>query len=95
MTSAWRPTFSAYLVTSPERLRFIFYHLQLDPTSEQLFLFRNRDANKIKMLCWDKNGFWLCYKRLGKSERYIDPENQQISFFDEVAISSSSGSLST
>ena len=41
-------------------------HLQLNPTSGQLFLFRNRQANKIKMLWWDRNGFWLCYKRLEK-----------------------------
>ena len=39
-------------------------HLQLDPTSGQLFLFRNSSANKIKILWWDRNGFWLCYKRL-------------------------------
>jgi transposase len=39
-------------------------HLQLNPTSGQLFLFRNRHANKIKMLWWDRNGFWLLYKRL-------------------------------
>jgi transposase len=41
-------------------------HLALDPTSGQLFIFRNRTANKIKMLWWDKNGFWLLYKRLEK-----------------------------
>ncbi len=39
-------------------------HLQKNPTSGQLFLFRNRTANKIKMLWWDRNGFWLFYKRL-------------------------------
>ena len=39
-------------------------HLQKTPTSGQLFLFRNRTANKIKMLWWDRNGFWLFYKRL-------------------------------
>jgi len=43
-------------------------HLQLNPASGQLFLFRNRHANKIKMLWWDKNGFWLCYKRLEKGK---------------------------
>jgi len=43
-------------------------HLQLNPTSGQLFLFRNRHANKIKMLWWDRNGFWLCYKRLEKGK---------------------------
>jgi len=41
-------------------------HLQLNPASGQLFLFRNRHANKIKILWWDKNGFWLYYKRLEK-----------------------------
>ena len=38
--------------------------LHLTPTSGQLFLFRNKHANKIKMLWWDRNGFWLCYRRL-------------------------------
>lgn len=40
--------------------------LQLNPTSGQLFLFRDRSASKIKMLWWDRNGFWLLYKRLEK-----------------------------
>ena len=40
--------------------------LKLNPTSGQLFLFRNNRANKIKLLYWDRNGFWLCYKRLEK-----------------------------
>ncbi len=39
-------------------------HLKLNPTSGQLFLFRNQHANKIKILYWERNGFWLCYKRL-------------------------------
>lgn len=39
-------------------------HLQLNPTSGQIFIFRNRHANKIKILYWERNGFWLCYKRL-------------------------------
>jgi len=39
-------------------------HLQMDPTSSQLFLFRDRSAKKIKILWWDRSGFWLLYKRL-------------------------------
>lgn len=39
-------------------------HLQLNPLSGQLFLFRNRGATKVKLLWWERNGFWLCYKRL-------------------------------
>jgi transposase len=42
--------------------------LKLDRTSGCLFLFRNNRANKIKLLWWDRNGFWLCYKRLEKGK---------------------------
>ncbi len=48
-------------------------HLKLNPSDGQLFLFRNRGANKIKLLWWDRNGFWLCYKRLEKG-RFQFPE---------------------
>jgi transposase len=41
-------------------------HLQLDPTSGQMFIFRDRTAKRIKLLWWDRNGFWLFYKRLEK-----------------------------
>lgn len=41
-------------------------HLKLNPTSGQVFVFRNLHENKIKLLWWDRNGFWLCYKRLEK-----------------------------
>lgn len=46
--------------------------LELDPLSGQLFLFRDRSGKKIKMLWWDKNGFWLFYKRLERG-RFIFP----------------------
>ena len=45
------------------------------PTSGELFIFRNRQANKIKLLWYDNNGFWLCYKRLEKG-RLIFPRAQ-------------------
>ena len=37
--------------------------LQRDPASGQLFVFRNRRGDKIKMIYWQDNGFWLLYKR--------------------------------
>ena len=52
-------------------------HLQLNPTSG-LFLFRNRSANKIKILWWDKNGFWLCYKRLEKGRLMFPPFGEKV-----------------
>ena len=47
--------------------------LTLNPTSGQLFLFRNRSSNKIKLLWWDRNGFWLCYKRLEEGRLIFPP----------------------
>ncbi len=43
-------------------------HLSMTPSSGQLFLFRNRQRDKIKLLWYDQNGFWLCYKRLEKGK---------------------------
>ena len=38
--------------------------LGLDPLSGHLFLFRNRRGDRIKILVWDRSGFWVLYKRL-------------------------------
>ncbi len=51
--------------------------LQMNPASGQLFLFRNRTSNKIKMLWWDRNGFWLFYKRLEKDRFQFPAVNNQ------------------
>jgi transposase len=37
---------------------------QLDPFSPCLFAFCNRQRDKVKILCWQHNGFWLFYRRL-------------------------------
>jgi transposase len=38
----------------------------LDPFTTGLFVFCNRKRDKIKILQWDYNGFWLYYRRLEK-----------------------------
>lgn len=40
--------------------------MQLEPNSGELFIFYNRQFDKLKILYWDKNGFCLWYKRLEK-----------------------------
>ena len=42
--------------------------MQLDPMSSSLFLFTNRHRDKIKLLLWERNGFWVLYKRLTKQK---------------------------
>lgn len=36
----------------------------LSPFSKALFVFINRRRNRLKILCWEDNGFCLYYKRL-------------------------------
>jgi transposase len=40
----------------------------LDPFSPSLFVFCNKERNKLKILHWDHNGFWLYYRRLEKGK---------------------------
>lgn len=37
---------------------------ELDPFSPALFVFCNRQRDKLKILYWEHNGFWLYYRRL-------------------------------
>jgi transposase len=47
---------------------------ELDPFSPALFAFCNKGRNKMKILRWDINGFWLYYRRL-EHGRFLWPDN--------------------
>lgn len=38
--------------------------LKTDPLSGQLFVFRNKRGDRVKLLYWDEDGFVIVYKRL-------------------------------
>jgi transposase len=49
--------------------------LGLDPFAAACFAFSNRRRDKVKLLFWHNNGFWLCYKRL-EADRFIWPRSE-------------------
>lgn len=46
--------------------------LREDPLSRKLFVFLNRDADRVKMLYWDGSGLWILMKRLERG-RFCRP----------------------
>ncbi len=49
---------------------------KMDPFANYLFLFCNRNRNRLKALTWDGNGFVLYYKRLdGAGARFKWPNS--------------------
>lgn len=72
MMVSWPTSVRIWLATRATDLRKSFdslaelvrQQLQGDPLSGQLFVFRNKRADRIKLLYWDEDGFVIVYKRL-------------------------------
>jgi len=74
-----------FVCTAPIKMNLSFDRLMglaqevfdQDPLSGHLFLFFNRQRDRIKILFWDVDGFCIWYKKL-------EPESTQIFGFTEV-----------
>ena len=66
------PSVRVFLAVGPTDMRrsidglaaLVRERLGLEPLSGHLFLFRNRRGDRLKILVWDRSGFWVLYKRL-------------------------------
>jgi transposase len=66
------PATHVYVALAPVDLRAGFNGLsglvknllQADPLSGHLFVFSNRQRDRLRVLYWDGSGFWVCAKRL-------------------------------
>lgn len=51
--------------------------LGLDPFAAAVYVFSNRRRNRVKLLLWDRTGFWLLMKRL-EADRFVWPKQTAV-----------------
>ncbi len=74
---------TAYLHRDPVDLRMGINGLSIlveqamakNPLAQALYVFANGRHDRIKILGWDRNGFWLFTKRLEANDRFIWPDS--------------------
>jgi transposase len=50
--------------------------MQLDPLARAVYAFHNRKGDRVKLLLYDRSGFWLLLRRL-EEDRFAWPRRQQ------------------
>jgi transposase len=58
-------------------ITLVAQEMQLDPFARAVFAFRNRRSDRIKLLLYDRTGFWLMLRRL-EEDRFVWPRRQQV-----------------
>lgn len=50
--------------------------MELDPFGRAVFAFHNRKRNRVKLLLYERTGFWLMLRRL-QEDHFVWPRRQQ------------------
>lgn len=61
-----RPGTTNMQASKEQLLEIIKGLMKDDPFSGAVFLFCNRNRNILKMIWWDRSGFWVAQKKLEK-----------------------------
>ena len=80
------PTVRIYLAAQPTDLRKSFDSLAAvvreglrgDPMSGDIFVFRNKAADRIKLLVWEEDGYAIWYKRLEAGSYRFPPAPESL-----------------
>ncbi len=48
-----------------------------NPFAAAVYVFSNRRRNRVKILAWERNGFWLLLKRL-EQDRFMWPDERAV-----------------
>jgi len=85
-----------FLYTSATDMRKSFDGLQgivhnclhKSPLSGDVYIFINKRRNRIKLLVWDRNGFWLLYKRLeqGRFQKLLSTDQDGLTISYETLV---------
>ena len=70
------PATRVFLATGPTDLRkgfdslagLVRHRLESNPLDGHLYVFCNQRRNRLKILCFDGSGLWICQKRLERGQ---------------------------
>ena len=90
-----------WLATAPLDMRRSFdalaEHVRMilsdNPMSGHLFVFRNRSAQRLKILWWDKDGYAIYYKRLERGDVSVSRRRGEVDDHRQRTVDEAAGRL--
>jgi transposase len=90
------PNIQVYLYADPVDMRksidglsaLVEAEMALSPYADAIFVFCNRGRDKIKLLCWERNGFIVWYKRLEKQRFHWNRSSDGLLILDGLTLNS-------